>query len=221
MRVRCLRVKNFRSILDAELSVGDLTALVGRNGTGKSAFLDALELFYERAATLTEADFHGEDSNQVIEIEVSFGDLNSVERDKFARYLEGETLTVVGVFSLVSGKKSELFFGSSLQHAAFASIRKIAGKRDRVAKYRLLQKEADYATLPAVNSADAAEAAMRDWELEHPDECERIRDDGQFFGWTNVGTGLLRRIHSSFAYLLSATPGRMRPTDAVPPSPRS
>ena len=112
MRIRHLRVKNFRSILDAELSVRDLTALVGRNGTGKSAFLSALELFYERSAPLTEADFHGEDANQDIEIEISYGGLNSVERDKFAPYLEGDTLTVVGVFSLISGKKSASFYGT-------------------------------------------------------------------------------------------------------------
>ncbi|MCY3862057.1 MAG: AAA family ATPase [bacterium] len=197
MRIRHLRVKNFRSILDAELSVGDLTALVGRNGTGKSAFLGALELFYERAAPLTEADFHGEDADQDIEIEISYGDLNSAERDKFAPYLEGDMLTVVGVFSLISGKKSASFFGASLQHAAFASIRRIDGKRDRIAEYDRLRQESGYATLPSVRSADAAESAMKDWEFKHPEECERIRDDGQFFGWPNVGTGRLRP-HTQF-----------------------
>ncbi|MCQ3809626.1 MAG: ATP-dependent endonuclease [Acidimicrobiia bacterium] len=197
MRIRHLRVKNFRSILDAELSVRDLTALVGRNGTGKSAFLGALELFYERSAPLTEADFHGEDASQDIEIEISYGGLNSVERDKFAPYLEGETLTVVGVFCLISGKKSASFHGTSLQNAAFASIRRIDGKRDRVAEYDRLRQQPGYATLPTAKSADAAEAAMKDWELEHPDGCERIRDDGQFFGWSNVGTGRLRP-HTQF-----------------------
>lgn len=197
MRVRHLRVKNFRSILDAELSVGDLTALVGRNGTGKSAFLGALELFYERATPLTEADFHGEDADQDIKIEISFGELNSVERDKFAPYIEGDTLTVVGVFSLISGKKSASLHGASLQHAAFASIRRIGGKGDRVAEYNRLRQEPGYATLPSARSADAADAAMKEWELEHPDECERLRDDGQFFGWPNVGTGRLRP-HTQF-----------------------
>ena len=197
MRIRHLHVKNFRSILDAELSVRDLTALVGRNGTGKSAFLGALELFYERSAPLTVADFHGEDATQEIEIEISYGGLNSVERNKFAPYLEGETLTVVGVFSLISGKKSASFYGTSLQNAAFASIRRIDGKRDRVSEYDRLRQQPGYATLPTARSADAAEAAMKDWELEYPDECERIRDDGQFFGWPNVGTGRLRP-HTQF-----------------------
>ena len=197
MRIRHLRVKNFRSILDAELSVGDLTALVGRNGTGKSAFLSALELFYERAAPLTEADFHGEDAEQDIEIEISYGELNPVERKKFAPYVEGDTLTVVGVFSLISGKKSASFHGASLQHGAFASIRRIDGRGDRVAEYGRLRQEPGYSTLPSARSADAAEAGMKNWELEHPEECERIRDDGQFFGWPNVGTGRLRP-HTQF-----------------------
>ena len=46
MRIRSVRVKNFRSIRDAKSPVGDLTALIGRNGAGKSAFLGALDLFY-------------------------------------------------------------------------------------------------------------------------------------------------------------------------------
>ncbi len=37
-----LRVKNFRSIRDAEIELGHLTALVGPNASGKSNLLDAL-----------------------------------------------------------------------------------------------------------------------------------------------------------------------------------
>ena len=34
---------------------------------------------------------------------------------------------------------------------------------------------------------------MAEWELEHPESCELSRDDGQFFGWRNVGQGYLRK----------------------------
>ena len=53
MNIREIRVKNFRSLRDANLSCDRLTAIVGRNGTGKSSFLRALELFYDQTATAT------------------------------------------------------------------------------------------------------------------------------------------------------------------------
>ena len=37
-----VRVKNFRSLADVDVALGPLTVLVGRNGAGKSAFVDAL-----------------------------------------------------------------------------------------------------------------------------------------------------------------------------------
>lgn len=40
-----LRLKNFRAFEDARLRFGDLTALVGRNGSGKSTILEAVDFF--------------------------------------------------------------------------------------------------------------------------------------------------------------------------------
>ncbi|MGH9759942.1 MAG: AAA family ATPase, partial [Blastocatellia bacterium] len=37
-----IHVKNFRSLADVNIELGPLTVLVGRNGAGKSAFLDVL-----------------------------------------------------------------------------------------------------------------------------------------------------------------------------------
>lgn len=37
-----VRVKNFRSLADVDVTLGPLTVLVGRNGAGKSAFLDVM-----------------------------------------------------------------------------------------------------------------------------------------------------------------------------------
>ena len=39
MLIQNVHVKNFRSILDESLPCDSLTALVGRNGSGKSSFL--------------------------------------------------------------------------------------------------------------------------------------------------------------------------------------
>jgi AAA15 family ATPase/GTPase len=51
MIVKTLHVKTFRSILDERIDCDNLTVIVGRNGTGKSSFLRAMELFYDPKAT--------------------------------------------------------------------------------------------------------------------------------------------------------------------------
>ncbi len=54
MIIESLRIKNFRCIHDETLPCERLTVLVGRNGSGKSAFLHALNTFYNANARYSE-----------------------------------------------------------------------------------------------------------------------------------------------------------------------
>jgi putative ATP-dependent endonuclease of OLD family len=47
-----VKAENFRSILDETIACDSLTALVGANGSGKSAFLRAIDLFYSTTPKL-------------------------------------------------------------------------------------------------------------------------------------------------------------------------
>ena len=197
MRIRSLRVKNFRSILDAELSCSALTALVGKNGSGKSALLSALEFFYEPSAKIAPADFYSEDLGKDIEIAITYDALNVREQEFFSKYVEGDRLTVVRIFSYDSGKSSAKLHGMPLQNPDFASVKNLGRASDLRAKYNELRHTPKYSSLPTVGSAVNARAAMTEWEIENPDMCERIRDDGQFFGYPGVGRGHLGR-HTQF-----------------------
>ena len=47
MRLKRLRIRNFRCYVEeTSVTLEDLTALVGRNDSGKSAILDALGMFF-------------------------------------------------------------------------------------------------------------------------------------------------------------------------------
>src|SRR6185503_16946135 len=71
----------------------------------------------------------------------------------------------------------------------------------KIAAYRdLRNNNAAYAALPAANSANAVEDAMRAWEDAHPDALVLHQDDGQFFGFQNAGRGALQR-HTSFVFI--------------------
>ena len=193
MRIHQIRVKNFRSILDESLRLDSLTALVGRNGAGKSSFLRALELFYDSSQKVVAEDFYARDTSREIEIAVTYGDLNAEEMAFFAAYTDDSTLTVACVFQPDPNGGSGTYHGESLQHSEFVPIRAIESARDLRSRYNELRENDRYSSLPAVNSAERARAAMTDWEKKHPAECVRHRDDGRFFGFTQVGQGYLGR----------------------------
>jgi putative ATP-dependent endonuclease of OLD family len=196
MIIKAIHVKNFRSVLDEQIDCDNLTVIVGRNGTGKSSFLRAMEMFYDPKAAVSVEDFYAEDASKEIEIAVTFTDLGTEEKSLFAPYLDGNDLTVVRVFS-VSAKKSGTYHGMRLQNADFTPVREAGGKREILAKYKELREQSAYSALPVVKNADDALEAMRQWETANSSSCTKQRDDGQFFGFTEVGQGYLGR-HTRF-----------------------
>ena len=46
MRLKYLKLKNFRGYRDGEIKFSDLTAFVGKNDSGKSTILEALDVFF-------------------------------------------------------------------------------------------------------------------------------------------------------------------------------
>lgn len=193
MIIKSIRVKNFRSILDETLPCEQLTVLVGANGAGKSSFLRALELFYATSPKFSAEDFYVEDTSQDIEITVTFMDLDIEEAERFASYLENGGLTVVRVLSIADGKTSAKYHGSTLQHPVFDEVRQAGGAQQIRAKYGEIRGKPEYTSLPPVGTKDAALEELRKWEIAHPDQCTRQRDDGQFFGFTEVAQGYLGR----------------------------
>ena len=61
MKLVRVRVSNYKSVLDSEwFSVGDLTCLVGKNESGKTAVLEALEKIYavrDERGSLLDTDY--------------------------------------------------------------------------------------------------------------------------------------------------------------------
>lgn len=68
MKIKSLRIKNFRCLVDVAIDLDDVTVIIGENNTGKTALLDALRFITSRApqrrqASIAEYDFHMADQN--------------------------------------------------------------------------------------------------------------------------------------------------------------
>ena len=61
MRIKKLHVVRFRSIFDETLECEALTVLIGRNGAGKSTFLQALRLYLDPSASIIVDDYYDRD----------------------------------------------------------------------------------------------------------------------------------------------------------------
>lgn len=194
MIIESINIKNYRSILDETLICESLTALVGANGSGKSSFLHALELFYSQSPKVDREDFYNEDVSKAIVIAVTFKDLKE-EATIFSKYIQNDKLMVERLFIWNNGKVTAEYHGFSLQNPRFKDLRNAFDIKDRgktaKEKYEALLGEPDFITLPDWSNAKAAQENIKSWEEENSQKCERCRDDGQFFGFNEVGQGYL------------------------------
>lgn len=130
MKLRRLRLHNFRSIVDADIEVHDYTMIVGANNAGKSNLLAALRTFYEDIKWSSEDSPKVGKSSDESWVELAFV-LNDAEwaslADKYKEGVTDQTLTVrrffaskdrvkanqSNIYGLVKGAPEEnLFYGA-------------------------------------------------------------------------------------------------------------
>lgn len=76
-------IKNYRSIEELKLKLGKCSIIVGKNNSGKSNILKAIDLVLgEKYIKLTKNDFYNRDENREIKIKLTFTDLTSEELKK-------------------------------------------------------------------------------------------------------------------------------------------
>ena len=84
-----------------------------------------------------------------------------------------------------------------LQNPDFAYVKNAGSNSNIRTKYNEIRNSEKYSALPTASSAANALTALADWESKNLEHCSRIRDEGQFFGFTQVGQGYLGR-HTRF-----------------------
>lgn len=192
MIIKSVEVKNFRSIRETCLDCDNLTAIIGRNGAGKSSFLDAIDTFYDIAAPITEEDFFNRDIGSTIEIRVTYSNLRDDEKEEFQPYIKDDRLIVTKRISSENDRIMQRYYAAALQIPRFAEIRAKPGKRERVSAWNEMVDSDELPNLGGkVRNADEVERLMSEYEANHIEFMEPIEREEQFFGPRNIGGGKL------------------------------
>lgn len=130
LRIKSVRIRNFRSFDDQTVSLDPYTCFVGSNGAGKSTVLNALNVFFGEGASstpvdaLTAEDFHQKRTHIPVEIKVTFHGLSGPAQEQLKDYYRNGELIVTAVaeFDEAKSKAPVLQFGERMGIPAFADF---------------------------------------------------------------------------------------------------
>lgn len=193
MRLKSLRIKNYRAFDDAEIEFDAYTSMVGPNGSGKSTVLSALNvLFRERDHSPTDTthlvaqDFHGGNTDLPIEIIATFIDLTDAAKEDLNHYVRHEQLivAVVAIFDSSTGKAEVKQYGERLGIERFAPYFHAHGDGAKVSQLKEIYRQIhlEYPDLPPPSTQLAMRDALSAYEASHPELCASIRSQDIFYG---------------------------------------
>jgi putative ATP-dependent endonuclease of OLD family len=195
MKLTELRIENFRSFLDETVRLDDYTCLVGPNGSGKSAILMALNIFFrENASTSTdvlvlgEEDFHHRDTKRPVKITLTFECLSEeAQKDLEHYYRQGKLIvSAEAAWDNATNSAPVKQYGSRTVMKDFSPFFKADEEKAKVGELREIYEKirTKYPKLPVETTKSGMTNALRSHEESHPELCELIPAETQFYGWT-------------------------------------
>ncbi|CAE6710765.1 ATP-dependent nuclease [Paraburkholderia aspalathi] len=198
MKIKTIRIENFRAIQDQTIRLNRYTCFVGANGAGKSTILAALNVFFqERMAAgmdvskLVDEDYFRKNTDDPLRITVTFDDLTEAANQSLAAYVRGGELTVTAeaVFDADVGFGVVRHYGQRLGFDAFRRFFEAdkAGARASELNQIYAELQVQYDGLPAARSKDDKTTALREFEAERPQDCVLIPSADDFYGVNSNG----------------------------------
>lgn len=207
MKIKKIRIENFRSFSDEEIQLDDYTCFVGPNGAGKSNILCALNVFFRQykdsttdLSRLTKEDFHHKNTTKPIRITVTFGDLSNEAKESLSDYVRHDQLVVSAVAEYKEGIADVKQYGNRLVFEQFAPYFVAEKEGTKVADLRPIYSgiRATYDELPNVSTGKDMVAALHEYESQHPEQCTLLPSPDQFYGISKGANRLAEHIQWVF-----------------------
>ncbi len=198
MKIKSIRIQNFRSFEDETVHLNRYSCFVGPNGAGKSSVLAALNVFFREQAgaptditKLTDEDYFRKNTADPVRITVTFDDMSPAAQAELAAYVRQDELVVTAeaAFDSTTGVGTVRHFG---QRSGMEPFRRFfegdkaglkAGELNTI--YEALRQQFPDLTNP--RSKDDKAEALRIFEGGHPDQCVLIPSEDNFYGVNSTG----------------------------------
>ncbi|OGU06305.1 MAG: hypothetical protein A2X82_04380 [Geobacteraceae bacterium GWC2_55_20] len=198
MKIKSIRLENFRSFKDETISLNRYSCFVGANGAGKSTVLAALNVFFREQnssstdiSKLSDEDYFCKDTTNPIRITVTFDDLGQVAQEELSAYVRQNELVVTAEapFDPISGHGTVKHLGQRLginEFRRFFDAEKAkASAADLTTIYEAFRQQVP--ELPAAKTKDDKRDALIAYEAAHPEQCILIPSEDNFYGVNSTG----------------------------------
>jgi predicted ATPase len=197
VKIKKLRIENFRSFSDQEFELNRYSCFVGPNGAGKSTVLCALNVFFEEqdsttsTSKLCDEDYFGRQTDKPIRITVTFDGLSDEAKADLQDYVRQDELVVTAEaeFNAESGIGQVHHYGQRLGMADFRPFFESMKAGASAAKLTEIFDglRATHGDLPNPRSKDDKATALREYESQHANLCVLIPSADNFYGINSTG----------------------------------
>lgn len=198
MKIKSIRIENFRSFQDDTIVLNQYSCFVGPNGAGKSSVLTALNVFFREQnstatdiAKLVEEDYFCKRTINPIRITVTFDSLSDSAKNDLSDYVRQNELVVTAEakFDVESGVGVVKHYGQRSGMTAFRPFfdaeKSGAKAGDLALIFERLREQ--FPELPNPRSKDDKAEALRVYEAANPNMCEMIPSEDNFYGLNSTG----------------------------------
>lgn len=189
MKIKSVRIKNFRTLNDVTIPFDSVTTFIGPNGAGKSTVLRGLDWFFNgKPGSLTEKDCSFGATDKDIEVQVTFADLTDKDRDALGKYAPDGVATFTA-WRRRSPDGADVLSANAKGFPDFNAIKAASGATAKKELYADLRSGRADLNLPVANTGAAVEQAMTTWESSHTDQLVDAPESLQtnFFGFNSGG----------------------------------
>lgn len=191
MKIKSVKIKNFRALRDVQIGFEDITTFIGPNGAGKSSIMYALDWFfnaYGKNNNLSDDDCNCNNGNE-ISVEVVFDCLTEYDKEILGTYVTDldDDLVIIKTRG-IDGE--ERLSANSMGYEPFIEIKEAKTVKEKKDIFNLLiETDEKLSHLQKGTSKADVENKMKEFENAHRDLLSKVPShlSTDFFGFNGQG----------------------------------